>query len=70
MRYRMHAAGVWEDAKDAYLNELLIRKTGHVSAVAVLMNEVFRTLFKAKAIDFLVTVNCRYATSPVNSCIT
>ena len=58
VRQHMHAAGVWEDAKDAYLNELLIRRTGHASALAVLMNEVFRKLFVAQAVDFLVTVNC------------
>jgi hypothetical protein len=54
----VHAAGVWEDTKDAYLNELLVRKTGHASVVAVLMNAVFRALFQAQTIDFLVTINC------------
>jgi hypothetical protein len=57
---RMCAAGTWEDARDAYMHELLIRRTGHASTMAILVGAVFQKLFGAGAIDFLVRVDCRY----------
>lgn len=47
--------GVWEDARMAYLNEVLVRKTGCPAALAILYCEVFRQLLLMGGIDFAVT---------------
>lgn len=47
--------GVWEDARMAYLNEVLVRKTGSPAALVILLSEVYRQLLLMGAIDFAVT---------------
>ena len=51
--------GVWEDARWAYLNELLIRRRGHPAAVAVLYAEVMRRLLSSGSLDFAVSMDTR-----------
>lgn len=46
--------GVWEDARLAYYNELLIRRVGHPAALTALMVDVFRRLLAMGALDFAV----------------
>ena len=47
--------GVWEDARMAYLQEVLVRKTGSPAALVILYAEVYRQLLLMGAIDFAVT---------------
>lgn len=47
--------GVWEDARMAYLNEVLVRKRGCPAALVILYCEVCRQLLLMGAIDFAVT---------------
>jgi len=47
--------GVWEDARMAYLHEVLVRRTGSPAACVIVLNEVFRQLLLMRAIDFAVT---------------
>lgn len=47
--------GVWEDARMAYLNEVLVRKRGSPAALVILLCEVYRQLLLMGAIDFAVT---------------
>jgi hypothetical protein len=51
--------GVWEDARMAYLNEVLVRKTGSPAALVILYCEVYRQLLLMGAIDFAVTFDYR-----------
>ena len=55
----VHAAGVWENATDAYLNEVLVRKTGSAAALCVLYHGVLQRLFLAGEIDFGARIDCR-----------
>lgn len=48
-------AGVWEDARLAYLHEVLVRKTGSPAALVILYCEVYRQLLLMGAIDCAVT---------------
>lgn len=48
-------AGVWEDARQAYLHEVLVRKSGTPAALVILYSEVYRQLLLMGAIDFAVT---------------
>lgn len=52
-------AGVWEDARLAYLHEVLIRRVGSPAALAIVHYDVLRCLFLSGAIDFAVRINCR-----------
>ena len=54
-------AGVWEDARHAYVNEVLIRRTGCAAALAVLLVAMVQRLLGAGAIAFAVRVDCRAA---------
>lgn len=54
----MRAAGVWEDSRDAYLHEVLIRRRGTPAALAVLLHGTFQQLFLDGAIDFMVRTDC------------
>lgn len=56
---RVHAAGVWEEPRDAYLHEVLIRRRGTPAAMAVLLYGTFQQLFLDGAIDFMVRIDCR-----------
>lgn len=47
--------GVWEDARMAYLNEVLVRKRGSAAALVILLCEVYQQLLLMGAIDFAVT---------------
>jgi len=49
---------VWEDSRNAYLDQLLIRRRGAAPALAVLLFDVLRSLFLARAIDFAVRIEC------------
>jgi hypothetical protein len=39
-RVAVHHAGAWEDARDAQLDQTLIRRTGHPAALAIIYAEV------------------------------
>eukprot|EP00892_Ulva_mutabilis_P009514 jgi/Ulvmu1/6935/UM032_0013.1 len=52
-------AGVWEEPRDAYLHELLIRRRGTPAALAVLLYAVHRQLFLDGAVDFMVRIDCQ-----------
>ncbi|MEW5309104.1 MAG: hypothetical protein WDW38_001013 [Sanguina aurantia] len=56
--------GVWEDARGGYLNELLVRRTGHPAAVALLYAEVMKGLLNFGAINFAITVDPRFDGPP------
>ena len=49
--------GVYEDPRWAYLDQLLIRKKGHKSCVAILISEIVRLLLQKGRIDFAITVD-------------
>lgn len=49
--------GVWEDARAGYLHELLIRKTGHPAALAILAADVMQQLLARGAVTFAVRVD-------------
>lgn len=53
--------GVWEDARHAYVHEVLIRRTGCSAALAVLFAAVMQQLLGAGRIDFAVRVDCTAA---------
>ena len=55
------AAGVWEDARQAYLHEVLVRKHGSAAALCVLFHGVLQRLFLAGDIDFAARIDCRCA---------
>lgn len=46
-------AGTWEDARDAYLHEVLVRRRGHPAALAILYSEV---------LEFTMIVLVRFCT--------
>ena len=52
-------AGVYEDARHAYLNEVLIRRVGCSAGLAVIYSDVMRRLLMLGALDFGVRVECR-----------
>ncbi len=52
-------AGVYEDARHAYLNEVLIRRVGCSAGLAVIYGDVMRRLLLLGALDFGVRVECR-----------
>lgn len=56
-----HAAGVWEDARHAYLHETLVRRRGGAAALAVLYHGVLQQLFLDGAIGFGAMIDCRRA---------
>eukprot|EP00775_Hariotina_reticulata_P010072 gene10072-10227_t len=47
--------GVWEDARLAYLNEVLVKKRGSPAALSILYCEVMRQLLLLGAVNFAVT---------------
>lgn len=51
--------GVFEDARHAYLNEVLIRRVGCTAALAVVYGEVMRQLLTSGALSYGVRVECR-----------
>lgn len=51
--------GVWEDAKHAYMNELLIRKVGIPALVAILYHDLMRHLLMDGTVDFVVGMDMR-----------
>jgi hypothetical protein len=53
------SAGVFEDARHAYLNEVLIRRVGCTAALAVVYGEVMRQLLTRGALSHAVRVECR-----------
>ena len=53
--------GVWEDARHAYVHEMLIRHTGCSAALAVLYASVMQLLLSAGKIEFAVRVDCTAA---------
>ncbi len=46
------------DARNAYLNEVLIRRQGTAAALAVLYAEVMQRLLRMGAVDFAVRMDC------------
>ena len=48
-----------EDARWAYLHEMLIRRRGHPATVAILYAEVMRLLLGAGAVDFAVAMDTK-----------
>jgi hypothetical protein len=50
--------GTWEDARPAYLNELLVRRLGHPASLAIMYAEVAQRLLQLGALDFGVTLDC------------
>lgn len=55
LRSMLDHPGVWEDARMAYLNEVLVRKRGSPAALVILLCEVYQQLLLMGAIDFAVT---------------
>jgi hypothetical protein len=51
----MFYAGVWEDARLGYLNEVLVKKRGCPAALVILYNEVMQQLLLMGAVGFAVT---------------
>ena len=51
-------AGVWEDARHAYLHEVLIRRVGCSAALAVVYADVMQRLLATGALDFAVRIDC------------
>jgi hypothetical protein len=51
--------GVWEDARLAYLNEVLVKKRGSPAALSILYCEVMRQLLLLGAVNFTVTFQLR-----------
>ena len=51
-------AGVYENAKYAYLHETLIAKRGIPAVLAILLEEVCQRLLSSGAINFAVRVDC------------
>lgn len=47
--------GVWEDARLAYLHEVLVKRRGCPAALVILYNEVMQQLLLMGVIDFAVT---------------
>ena len=52
------AAGVWEDARHAYLHEVLIRRVGCAAALAVIEADILQRLLAQGALDFAVRIDC------------
>jgi hypothetical protein len=52
---------VWEDARDAYLHETLVRKRSSAAALAVIYHGVLQRLLESGAIDFGARIDCRCA---------
>lgn len=52
-------AGVYEDARHAYLHEVLIRRVGCSAALAVIYGDVMQRLLVMGALNFGVRVECR-----------
>lgn len=50
--------GVYENAKYAYLHELLVTRKGVPAVLAILLEEVCQRLLSQGAIDFAVRVDC------------
>ncbi|KAJ9515747.1 hypothetical protein QJQ45_008625 [Haematococcus lacustris] len=50
----VHHAGAWEDSRDGYLHETLIRRHGHPAALAIIYAEVMRRLLEEGVVDFAV----------------
>lgn len=50
----VHHAGAWEDSRDGYLHETLIRRQGHPAALAIIYAEVMRRLLEEGVVDFAV----------------
>ena len=50
---------MWEDAKYAYMNELLIRKIGIPALVAILYHDLMRRLLIDGVVDFVVGMDMR-----------
>ena len=46
------------DARNAYLNEVLIRRQGTAAALAVLYAEIMQRLLRMGAVDFAVRMDC------------
>ena len=55
----MYALSPREDARWAYLHEMLIRRKGHPATVAILYAEVMRLLLGAGAVDFAVAMDTK-----------
>ena len=51
-------AGVWEDARHAYVHETLVRRTGIAAALGVLYVALVQSLLQNGKIDFAVRVDC------------
>jgi len=49
---------VWEDARHAYLHEVLVRRVGCAAALAVVFADVMQRLLAAGAVDFAVRIDC------------
>ncbi len=54
----MDNPGVHENAKYAYLHELLVSRKGTPAVLAILLEEVCQRLLSQGAIDFAVRVDC------------
>lgn len=54
----MDNPGVYENAKFAYLHELLVSRKGVPAVLAILLEEVCQRLLSQGAIDFAVRVDC------------
>ena len=52
------AAGVYEDARHAYLHEVLIRRVGCPAALAVIYGDTMRRLLTVGVLKFGVRVEC------------
>lgn len=55
---RVRPAGVYEDARHAYLHEVLVRRVGCAAALAVIEADVMQRLLAAGAVDFAVRIDC------------
>jgi hypothetical protein len=49
---------VWEDARHAYLHEVLIRRVGCAAALAVIEADILQRLLAQGALDFAVRIDC------------
>jgi len=54
----MDNPGVYENAKYAYLHELLVSRKGVPAVLAILLEQVCQRLLSQGAIDFAVRVDC------------
>lgn len=54
----MDNPGVYENAKYAYLHELLVTRKGVPAVLAILLEEVCQRLLSQGAVDFAVRVDC------------